>query len=64
MIDDLVSVVPLAAGAAGWGVESLRKLGRKHISRPDALERIEASPFSLAAGTANVMALYEGLPVR
>ena len=61
VIDELVSIVPLSAGAAAWGREASRKLGAQHPSRSESLARIEASHFSLAAGTDNVMALYQGL---
>ena len=61
VIDELVSIVPLAAGAAGWGREAARRLQAGHPSRADSLARIEGSHFSLAAGTDNVIALYAGL---
>lgn len=64
VIEDLVSIVPLATGPAAWGREAERRLRRTHISRTDALGQIESSPFSLAAGTANVMALYDGVTPR
>ena len=61
VIQSLVSVVPLATGAEAWGREAVRMLSSGHISRSDALAAIEASHFSLAAGTDNVMKLYEGV---
>ena len=61
VIDELVSIVPLAAGAAAWGREAIRRLTLEHPSRASSLERIESSHFSLSAGTDNVMALYRGL---
>ena len=61
VIDEIVSIVPLSTGAAAWGREAARRLRTEHPSRADCLERIEASHFSLAAGTDNVMALYAGL---
>jgi glycosyltransferase involved in cell wall biosynthesis len=64
VIDELVSVLPLALGAAAWGREAVRRLSTTHLPRVEALERIEASHFSLAAGTDNVMALYENLLPR
>jgi glycosyltransferase involved in cell wall biosynthesis len=64
VIDDLVSVVPLSAGAAAWGREALRMLTNEHPERGGSLEKIEASHFSLKAGTDNVIALYENLPAR
>jgi glycosyltransferase involved in cell wall biosynthesis len=61
VIDELVSIVPLASGAAAWGREAIRRLTTEHPSRASSLERIEASHFSLRAGTDNVMALYRDL---
>lgn len=61
VIDELVSIVPLASGAAAWGREAVRRLKTVHPSRSDSLAQIESSHFSLAAGTDNVMALYAGL---
>ncbi len=62
VISDLVKILPLPDGPSRWATEALRVLGSTHVSRTDALAQIEASHFSLAAGTANVMALYENLP--
>ena len=64
VIEDLVSVVPLAAGAEAWGREALRRLTMDHPSRTASLERMEESHFSLTAGTDNVIALYSNLPAR
>jgi glycosyltransferase involved in cell wall biosynthesis len=64
VIDELVSIVPLALGPAAWARETLKRLGTQHLPREESLERIEASHFSLAAGTDNVMALYQDLPTR
>ena len=61
VIQSLASVVPLAAGAEAWGREAMRMLSSQHISRLDALDAIDASHFSLAAGTDNVIRLYEGI---
>ena len=61
VIDELVSIVPLASGAAAWGREAVRRLQSAHPSRSNSLARIEASHFSLSAGTDNVIALYDGL---
>ena len=61
VIDELVSIIPLAAGAEAWGREAIRRLEAEHPSRADSLARVEASPFSLAAGTDNIMALYADL---
>ena len=58
VIDELVSIVPLAAGAESWGKEAIRRLEAQHTSRAHSLERVEESPFSLRAGTDNIMALY------
>ena len=58
VIEELVSIVPLAAGAEAWGREAIRRLDADHPSRADSLARIETSPFSLGAGTDNIMALY------
>jgi glycosyltransferase involved in cell wall biosynthesis len=61
VIQSLVSIVPLATGAEVWGRETVRMLSSQHISRSDALAAIESSHFSLAAGTDNVIKLYEGI---
>ena len=62
VIPEIVSVVPLAAGASGWGTEATRRLRMAHPSREECLAKLEASHFSLNAGTDNVMALYADLP--
>jgi glycosyltransferase involved in cell wall biosynthesis len=64
VIDELVSIVPLPLGPEAWARETLKRLGMEHLPREKSLERIEASHFSLAAGTDNVMALYQDLPTR
>jgi Glycosyltransferase len=64
VIDEIVSVLPLASGAEAWAREAIRILTGTHLSGAEALSQIEASHFSLRAGTDNVMALYEHLPVR
>jgi glycosyltransferase involved in cell wall biosynthesis len=64
VIDELVSIVPLPLGAEAWGRETLKRLRSEHMPREKALERVEASHFSLSAGTDNVMALYQNLPSR
>lgn len=64
VIDELVSVLPLALGPDAWAREAVRKLSTEHLNRSEALSRIEASHFSLKAGTDNVMALYTNLPPR
>jgi hypothetical protein len=61
VIDELVSIIPLGAGAESWGREAIRRLQTQHPSRADSLARVESSPFSLAAGTDNIMALYADL---
>jgi glycosyltransferase involved in cell wall biosynthesis len=61
VVDEIVSIVPLASGPEAWGREAVRRLRSEPSSRSDSLARIEASHFSLAAGTDNVMALYRGL---
>jgi glycosyltransferase involved in cell wall biosynthesis len=64
VIDELVTVLPLALGPVAWAREAVRVLSARHLSPADALSRIEASHFSLRAGTDNVMALYDQLPPR
>jgi glycosyltransferase involved in cell wall biosynthesis len=64
VIDELVSILPLALGPEAWGRETLKRLRARHLPREESLERIEASHFSLTAGTDNVMALYQNLPTR
>lgn len=58
VIPELVSVLPLAAGAEAWADEARRKLVSPQIPREEALRLVEASPFSLAAGTRNIIDLY------
>ena len=64
VVNDLVSVVPLATGPAAWGREAARMLATPAAVRDSALGIVEASHFSLGAGTANVMALYDGISSR
>jgi glycosyltransferase involved in cell wall biosynthesis len=64
VIDELVSILPLALGPEAWGRETLKRLRASHLPREESLERIEASHFSLTAGTDNVMALYQNLTTR
>lgn len=64
VVDALVSVVPLSAGPAAWGREAERMLQTQRTIRDSALDIVEGSHFSLAAGTSNVMALYARLPSR
>ncbi len=64
VVHELVSIIPLACGAPVWGREVFRRLTESHVSKAVALKRIEASHFSLAAGTDNLMALYADLPPR
>ncbi len=61
VIPELVSVMPLADGARAWAASASAILSSLHMSRIEALWRADASPFSLRAGTANVIALYEPL---
>ncbi len=61
VIPELVSVMPLADGARTWAASASAILSSQHMSRIEALWGVDASPFSLRAGTANVMALYEPL---
>ncbi|MEO7402304.1 MAG: glycosyltransferase [Burkholderiales bacterium] len=62
VIAEMVSVVPLARGKVEWAKATVAKLTEPQIDRAEALRRVEASPFSLSAGTANVMALYQNIP--
>jgi glycosyltransferase involved in cell wall biosynthesis len=64
VIEELVSVVPLALGPSAWGREVVKRLRAEHPPRMQSLEKIEASHFSLGAGTDNVMALYHDLRTR
>jgi glycosyltransferase EpsF len=64
VIDELVSILELRLGPQVWARETLKRLRSKHPPRDESLARIEASHFSLAAGTDNVMALYQDLPTR
>ena len=59
VITDLVRVLPLAAGAEKWAAELYQLSVATRPSKAEALARIESSSFSMAAGVANIMALYQ-----
>jgi glycosyltransferase involved in cell wall biosynthesis len=61
VIPQLATVMPLSTGAEAWGREATRILERGIPPREDSLGAIEASHFSLSAGTSNVMALYSNI---
>jgi glycosyltransferase EpsF len=57
-IEDLVTVMPLASGTDVWADAAGRILSRERPDRKRCLQAIEASRFSLEAGTRNIMELY------
>jgi glycosyltransferase involved in cell wall biosynthesis len=61
IVPELVRVLPLAAGAGKWAEGVNELLQRSRLNRHEALARVEASSFSMAAGVSNFMALYQGL---
>jgi glycosyltransferase involved in cell wall biosynthesis len=58
-IEDIVTVMPLAQGVAGWSDAAERILSGKRPDRHRCRAAIEASRFSLEAGTRNIMQLYD-----
>jgi glycosyltransferase involved in cell wall biosynthesis len=58
-IEDLVTVLPLAAGSDAWAEAARLILSRERPDRRRCLATIEASRFSLDAGTRNIMELYD-----
>jgi glycosyltransferase involved in cell wall biosynthesis len=61
IVPELVRVLPLAAGAGKWAEGVNELLQRSRLNRHEALARVEASSFSMAAGVSNFMALYQDL---
>jgi glycosyltransferase involved in cell wall biosynthesis len=61
VVPELVTVLPLNAGPQAWAREALEILNRRHPARSESRERVEASSFSMKAGVANLMALYDDL---
>jgi glycosyltransferase involved in cell wall biosynthesis len=64
VVEELVTVLPLALGPEAWARKCIDVLSSPRMSRMAALSQIEASHFSLRAGTDNVMALYQNLSAR
>jgi glycosyltransferase involved in cell wall biosynthesis len=61
VVPELVTVLPLAAGPQAWAREASAIMNRQHPVRNESRERVEASSFSMKAGVANLMALYDHL---
>lgn len=61
VVPELVTVLPLAAGPQAWARQAIEILNRQHPARTESHERVEASSFSMKAGVANLMALYDDL---
>lgn len=59
VVPELVSVVPLAAGARAWAEKAIFILGKENTGRDASFAKIESSSFSNENSTANIMALYE-----
>ena len=59
VIPELVSVLPLARGVDELADEADRIISSARMTRSEALARVEDSPFSLRAGTENIMRLYQ-----
>lgn len=59
LVPELVDVVPLAAGPAGWSEAISRRLRSPAPDRMRAWSAVDSSSFSMKAGVANLMALYE-----
>jgi glycosyltransferase involved in cell wall biosynthesis len=59
VVPELVDVLPLARGAGGWATAVAEILKRPRPDQRQALAKVEASSFSMAAGVRNIMALYE-----
>lgn len=59
VVPELVSVLPLAAGARAWAEKVISILGKDDTARDSALAQVESSAFSIANSAANITALYE-----
>lgn len=59
VVEQLVDVLPLTAGAEAWADRTAEILQREPMDRREALAMVESSSFSMPAGVANLMALYE-----
>jgi glycosyltransferase involved in cell wall biosynthesis len=58
VIPELFEFLPLATGPRRWAEAALSLLSKNHLSRQQALGLVEASPFGLDAGVANLLSLY------
>lgn len=59
VVSSLVEVLPLAAGASVWATKVLQKLNQAKQSSSSSLAEVEASSFSIANSTKNILALYD-----
>lgn len=59
VVPELVSILPLAAGASVWASKIISKLNRANIAKETSLAKVEASSFSIARSAANIEALYD-----
>jgi glycosyltransferase EpsF len=58
VVPELVRTLPLPAGARVWADAALELVNGPRSRVEDSLARVESSTFSMAAGVANLMALY------
>jgi glycosyltransferase involved in cell wall biosynthesis len=59
VVPELVTVLPLAAGAKAWADAVGEILKRPRPAREESLAKVESSSFSMSAGVSNLMALYD-----
>jgi glycosyltransferase EpsF len=59
VVQELVRVLPLAAGAKKWAEAAGETLHQPCLDRREALKQVEISSFSMTEGVRNLMALYE-----
>lgn len=59
VVPELVSILPLAAGASVWASKIISKLNHANIAKETSLAKVEASSFSIARSAANIEALYD-----
>jgi glycosyltransferase involved in cell wall biosynthesis len=61
VVPELVKMLPLRAGAKSWADAVIEILKRPQVCRDESRTKVESSSFSMQAGVANIMALYESV---
>ena len=59
VIPELVYVVPLADGPKAWADTIVVTLGHNCLDKQEALQRVEASSFSISESASNIRLLYD-----